>query len=70
MATVIEVKYFNSFWLKTVNDVGAAPVFPNGYPYNTGRAIVRGLGLFQNLRADICVVGIFGIPIQSLAAIR
>ena len=26
MATVIEVKYFNSFWLKTVNNVSAAPI--------------------------------------------
>lgn len=44
MATVIEVKYFNSFWLKTVNDVGAAPVFPNGYPYNTGSKALPLLG--------------------------
>jgi len=48
MATVIEVKYFNSFWLKTVNSEGPSPpvgpVFPNGYPYNTGAKALPLLG--------------------------
>jgi hypothetical protein len=36
MATVIEVSYFNSFWLKQVSKTGAPEVatWPNGYPYN------------------------------------
>jgi len=41
MAATLEISYFNSFWMKTVNDGGtgsgdAAPVWPNGYPYNAG----------------------------------
>ncbi len=44
MATVIEVKYFNSFWLKTVNSAVPSPVFPNGYPYNTGAKALPLLG--------------------------
>ena len=38
MATSIEISYFNSFWLKQVLDLDAAPVWPKGYPYNTGDA--------------------------------
>ena len=34
MATSIEIKYFNSFWLKTVNTALAVATWPNGYPYN------------------------------------
>jgi hypothetical protein len=41
MATTIEISYFNSFWMKTLNREDSAnpegsvtPVWPNGYPYN------------------------------------
>ena len=41
MAATLEISYFNSFWMKAVNDGGsgggawdAAVVWPNGYPYN------------------------------------
>ena len=36
MATVIEVSYFNSFWLKQVSkiDTTEQATWPNGYPYN------------------------------------
>ena len=41
MAATLEISYFNSFWMKAVNNNGdgggawtAEPVWPNGYPYN------------------------------------
>ena len=39
MATTLEISYFNSFWMKTLNgnggDIGQInPVWPYGYPYN------------------------------------
>ena len=44
MATTIEVSYFNSFWIKQVNDTNSNPVWPNGYPYNTGADALPLLG--------------------------
>jgi hypothetical protein len=44
MATTIEVSYFNSFWIKQVNDNNSNPVWPNGYPYNTGADALPLLG--------------------------
>lgn len=49
MATTIEISYFNSYWIKQVNDAGtpavdSAPVWPNGYPYNTGSNALPLLG--------------------------
>jgi hypothetical protein len=44
MATTIEVSYFNSFWIKQVNDNNSNPVWPNGYPYNTGTDALPLLG--------------------------
>jgi len=44
MAAVIEISYFNSFWLKQVRNDNAVPtpVWPNGYPYN--RSAPEGIG--------------------------
>ena len=44
MAAVIEISYFNSFWLKQVRNANAVPtpVWPNGYPYN--RSAPDGIG--------------------------
>ena len=39
MATSIEIKYFNSFWLKTVNTALAVATWPNGYPYNAAEPL-------------------------------
>ena len=39
MATSIEIKYFNSFWLKTVNTALAVATWPNGYPYNAAKPL-------------------------------
>ncbi len=36
MATTLEISYFNSYWMKQVNNSSSIVVFPNGYPYNTG----------------------------------
>lgn len=36
MATTIEISYFNSYWMKQVNDANSVPVWPFGWPYNTG----------------------------------
>jgi hypothetical protein len=45
MATTLEVKYFNSFWLKTVRtQSNPTAVWPNGYPYNTGTQALPLLG--------------------------
>lgn len=44
MATTIEVSYFNSFWIKQVNDTNSNPIWPNGYPYNTGADALPLLG--------------------------
>ena len=45
MATTLEVKYFNSFWLKTVRtQFTPTAVWPNGYPYNTGTQALPLLG--------------------------
>ena len=45
MATTIEVKYFNSFWLKTVRaQNNPSAIWPNGYPYNTGSNALPLLG--------------------------
>jgi hypothetical protein len=44
MATTIEVSYFNSFWIKQVNDTNSNPVWPNGYSYNTGADALPLLG--------------------------
>jgi len=56
MAATLEVSYFNSYWMKTVNDAGtsgfnAAPVWPNGYPYNQAEPIT-GVGAFPGNAAD------------------
>jgi len=45
MAATIEISYFNSFWIKTVNNESAQPVWPSGYPYNTGNPIVGSNGV-------------------------
>lgn len=45
MATTIEISYFNSFWIKTVNNINAQPVWPSGYPYNSGNPIVGSNGV-------------------------
>jgi len=45
MAATIEISYFNSFWIKTVNNQSAQPVWPSGYPYNTGNPIVGSNGV-------------------------
>lgn len=45
MAATIEISYFNSFWIKTVNNTNAQPVWPSGYPYNTGNPIVGSNGV-------------------------
>jgi len=45
MATTIEISYFNSFWIKTVNNVDAQPVWPSGYPYNLANPIVGSNGV-------------------------
>ena len=44
MATSIEIKYFNSFWLKTVNTALAVATWPNGYPYNNATKPLPVLG--------------------------
>jgi hypothetical protein len=44
MATSIEIKYFNSFWLKTVNTALAVATWPNGYPYNNATEPLPVLG--------------------------
>ena len=36
MATTIEISYFNSYWMKQVNTADSTPVWPFGWPYNTG----------------------------------
>ena len=36
MATTIEISYFNSYWMKQVNTANSVPVWPFGWPYNTG----------------------------------
>ena len=36
MATTIEISYFNSYWMKQVNNASSVPVWPYGWPYNTG----------------------------------
>ena len=44
MATTIEISYFNSYWMKQVNTASSTPVWPNGYPYNTGSDALPLLG--------------------------
>ena len=44
MAAIIEVSYFNSFWMKQVNTPNSNVVWPNGYPYNTGAQALPVLG--------------------------
>lgn len=44
MATTIEISYFNSYWMKQVNTANSNPVWPNGYPYNTGANALPLLG--------------------------
>ena len=44
MAAIIEVSYFNSFWMKQVNTNNSNVVWPNGYPYNTGAQALPVLG--------------------------
>tara|TARA_R110002126_G_scaffold12951_5_gene55507 strand:- start:1299 stop:3002 length:1704 start_codon:yes stop_codon:yes gene_type:complete len=44
MAAIIEVSYFNSFWMKQVNTLNSNVVWPNGYPYNTGAQALPLLG--------------------------
>ena len=61
MAATLEVSYFNSYWMKTVNDAGtsgfnAAPVWPNGYPYNQAEPIT-GVGAFPGNAADETAAG-------------
>ena len=44
MATTIEISYFNSYWMKQVNNSSSAVVWPNGWPYNTGSDALPLLG--------------------------
>ena len=44
MATTIEISYFNSYWMKQVNNANSNVVWPNGYPYNTGSDALPLLG--------------------------
>ena len=44
MAATIEISYFNSYWMKQVNSSSSNPVWPNGYPYNTGSDALPLLG--------------------------
>ena len=44
MAATIEISYFNSYWMKQVNSSSSNPVWPNGYPYNTGSNALPLLG--------------------------
>lgn len=45
MAATLEISYFNSFWIKTVNNNLSQPVWPMGYPYNDGNPIVGSNGV-------------------------
>lgn len=36
MAATIEISYFNSYWMKQVNNASSNIVWPFGWPYNTG----------------------------------
>ena len=58
MAATLEISYFNSFWMKAVNDGGsgggawdAAVVWPNGYPYNATDPI-SGVPAFPGTATD------------------
>jgi hypothetical protein len=58
MAATLEISYFNSFWMKAVNDGGsgggawdAAVVWPNGYPYNATDPI-SGVSAFPGSATD------------------
>ena len=44
MATTIEISYFNSYWMKQVNNASSSVVWPNGWPYNTGSDALPLLG--------------------------
>ena len=44
MATTIEISYFNSYWMKQVNNTSSSVVWPNGWPYNTGSDALPLLG--------------------------
>ena len=44
MATTIEISYFNSYWMKQVNNASSTVVWPSGYPYNTGSDALPVLG--------------------------
>ena len=44
MATTIEISYFNSYWMKQVNNASSSVVCPNGWPYNTGSDALPLLG--------------------------
>lgn len=44
MATTIEISYFNSYWMKQVNNASSNVVWPNGWPYNTGSDALPLLG--------------------------
>ena len=45
MAATLEISYFNSFWIKTVNNAAAQPVWPMGYPYNESNPILGANGV-------------------------
>jgi hypothetical protein len=38
MATTLEVQYYNSFWMKNLNDLNGNSVWPKGYPYQVAGA--------------------------------
>ena len=64
MAATLEISYFNSFWMKAVNDAGtgnwdAEPVWPNGYPYNASSPI-SGVPAFPGTATDQTTDGVPG----------
>ncbi len=66
MAATLEISYFNSFWMKAVNNAGsgggawnAEPVWPNGYPYNASSPI-SGVPAFPGDATDQTADGIPG----------
>ena len=69
MAAIIEVSYFNSFWMKQVNTNNSNVVWPNGYPYNTGAQALPVLGggtiaAFPASAVDTTVTPVSGLELN------
>mgnify|MGYP003110361566 FL=1 len=47
MATTLEIQYYNSFWLKNLNDANGNSVWPKGYPYQAGGTTFPGTAVDQ-----------------------